>query len=114
MRDRGGRGREVTGRMSPMNLARGEAGGSARSGHRPETPMAVFSRPARGASSTIVRGLNARSFGPSSPARTGGRQDVEDGGQALPVGESAVALDDGRGVLGMAGLEQPVQPAQPV
>ena len=50
----------------------------------------------------------------ASPAPTGGRQSVEDGGQALAVGERAVALDDRRGVVGMAGLEQSVQPAKPV
>lgn len=32
----------VTGQMSPMNLAAGEAGGTARRDHRPETHMAVF------------------------------------------------------------------------
>jgi hypothetical protein len=45
IRDRGGRGRAVTGQMSPMNLALGEAGESARHSHRPGTRMAVFSSP---------------------------------------------------------------------
>jgi len=38
-------GRMVTRRMSPMNLALGEAGEGARRGHRPETSMAFFIRP---------------------------------------------------------------------
>ena len=35
-------GRAVTGQMSPINLASGEAGEGARRGRQPKTPMAVF------------------------------------------------------------------------